>query len=182
MSDQDLVARAQAGQTHAFGLLVERHQDIAFSVALRLCGDRETAREVTQKAFIRAWRGIGSFRHDARFSTWLHRIVVNTANSHLGRRSTTEPIEAADDAIDTVFPDGFEALRREERVRWLRAGLAALNEIDAIVLTSFYLEERSIAEVAEATGLTEANVKVRLHRARGRLRRELKRTMNTDDL
>lgn len=182
MSDQDLVARAQAGQTHAFGLLVTCHQDMAFSVALRLCGDRQTAQDVTQKAFVRAWRSIGGFRHDARFSTWLHRIVVNTATSHLGRRPVTEDLEAVQEAVDTVFPTGFETLRREERVRWLRAGLTTLKEIDAIVLTSFYLEERSVAEVAEATGLTEANVKVRLHRARGRLRTALERTMNTDDL
>lgn len=83
----ELVRRAQTGDPAAFSELVRIHQDEVYTLAYRLTGDPHGASDVAQDAFVRAWRAIGRFRGDARFSTWLHRITVNTAWTHRTRRA-----------------------------------------------------------------------------------------------
>src|SRR5919199_4905880 len=84
--DAGLVARAQAGEREAFEELVRRHAEHLYAVVVRLVPDRHDAEEVTQEAFIRAWRAIGRFKGDARFFTWLYRIAINEARRHAQRR------------------------------------------------------------------------------------------------
>ena len=86
-ADEDLVALARSGDRAAFEELVQRHADRLFGVVLRMVSDRQEAEEVTQEAFLRAWRGLGGFKGDARFFTWLYRIGVNEARRRLERGS-----------------------------------------------------------------------------------------------
>jgi RNA polymerase sigma-70 factor (ECF subfamily) len=93
---QDLVEKAKLGDSEAFGELVAQHQHEVFTLAVRLMRDRDLAADVSQDAFIRAWRAMPKFRGDAKFSTWMHRITVNTAWTHRSKqkRVRLDPLES----------------------------------------------------------------------------------------
>ena len=100
VDEQALVRLAALGDDAAFGELVRIHQHEVYTVAVRMVSDRELAYDVSQEAFVRAWRAIPRFRGDAKFSTWMHRITVNTALTHLERRKRTKT-----DALDAMYVD-----------------------------------------------------------------------------
>jgi len=166
--ERELLARARSGDGEAFGELVRRHQETVYTLALRLVGP-DLAADVAQEAFLRAWRALPRFRGEAAFSTWLHRITVNTAWTlrRRDRRHLTQPLEG--DFEDTApLPERAGELA-EARAGLLRA-IAALNPGQRAVLVLRDLYGWSGAEVARELAITETTVKVRLHRARARLR------------
>ena len=170
--EHDLVERAIGGDADSFSELVRRHRDGWFTLALRLLGDRETAADVTQETAIRAWKSMGSFRQDSKFATWTHRIVVNTAWTlrRRAKRHATIPIEFVDDP--THDPLEFHAERLGIR-REIAAALLSLSAANRAVVVLKDVYGWSHAEVAEALGITVTAAKVRLHRARTLLRRDL---------
>ncbi len=168
-SDERLVAMSAAGDREAFTVLVRRHQDVVYSLALRLTGDPDAAGDATQEALIRAWRAIGSFRGDAAITTWLHRITVNTVWTHrrkVRRRQT--------DSIDTVAhlleaPDTAHPVRKAESAELGDRIDVALHSLPSgrravVVMKDVY--GWSHADIAESLGISVAATKVRLHRAR----------------
>ena len=166
--ERELVARAREGDREAFGELVWRHQDAVYTLALRLVG-RDLAADVAQEALLRAWRAMPRFRGDAAFSTWMYRITVNSAWTMRKRvaRHQTQPLE------DDVEDRGLRPERAGELAD-IRAGLtravAALTAGQRAVLVLRDVQGWSNAEVARELGITETTAKVRLHRARRRLR------------
>ncbi len=175
--DAQWVADARDGDPDAFRRLVDRYGDQAFETALRIVRSHEEAEEVTQDAFIRAWRALEGFRGDARFSTWLYRIVTRRAldvaargKRKRERETPQEPewIEAHAPASSGSGLAGAE-LRRLDRV------LARLDPVPRAAVTLLYLRDRSVAEIAEILDLPEGTVKTHLHRARAKLRREWER-------
>ena len=141
-------------------------------LAVRMVADRELAHDVAQEAFVRAWRAIDRFRGDAKFSTWMHRITVNTAFTHRDRRK-----RAAADPLDVVYQEPESESLSPERggesaaIRGpLGEALTALPESlrSVVVLKDVY--EWSHVEIAEHLGITVTAAKVRLHRARKSLR------------
>ena len=98
IGEHDLVRLAMGGDDAAFGELVRIHQQEVYTVALRMVTDRDLANDVAQEAFVRAWRAMGQFRGDAKFSTWMHRIAVNTALTHRERRKRTRT-----EALDAMY-------------------------------------------------------------------------------
>ncbi len=166
--ERELVERARNGDREAFGDLVWRHQDTVYTLALRLVGPNLAA-DVAQEALIRAWRAMPRFRGDAAFSTWLHRITVNTAWT-LRRRSARHQAQQLDDAIvDT----GLAPERAGELVEirtGLRRAIGKLSTGQRAVLVLRDVYGWSNGEVAHELGITQTTAKVRLHRARKRLR------------
>ncbi len=172
----DLVARAAAGEREAFDELVRQTHRDAFGLALRLTGDEEDARDVVQDAYLRAYRGIDRFRGDARFSTWLYRIVANCASTHTSRRRRHRHDSFVDD--DTIpdlrphaDPEGqaeVAALRNQldEAIRDLPPRLRSV-----IVLRDVY--DLPHEAIADELGISVSAAKVRLHRARRRLREQV---------
>jgi len=168
--DGALVARARVGDREAFEELVRRHADHVYGVARRLGLPGEPAREVTQEAFLRAWRGIGAFKGEARFSTWLYRIAFNESKRRLARDPRSAMAASLDDEGVIDPPD----LSGEPHARVahdeLRAALAravrglALKYRAPLILRD--IEGLSTAEAAAVLGLGEAAFKSRLHRAR----------------
>lgn len=172
----ELVGAARAGDTEAFGRLVEATHRETFTLAVRLTGNEEDARDVTQEAYLRAYRGLERFRGDARFTTWMYRITANCAASHLGRRNRHrhEPLPDAAELVDLrhdVDPElRADASELRDRV------LAGLDELPpklraVIVLRDVY--ELSHEAIAAELGITTTAAKVRLHRARLKLRSEV---------
>lgn len=177
----DLVQRAQGGEIAAFNTLVIRHQNAAYSLAFRFLRTREAAEDVTQEAFVRAWRAIDTFRGD-RFRSWLLRIVANAARDELRRRKR-RPQRSLDEtwddpdmaSIDPVEP-GLGPQERAEQTELrgvLERALAELPEEWRMVVLLSDVHGMSYEEVADAVDAPLGTVKSRLSRARARLRQLL---------
>jgi RNA polymerase sigma-70 factor, ECF subfamily len=174
MTEAALVARAQLGDMDAFEELVMTYADRLFAVLLRMLGDRSEAEDVAQEVMLRAWRGIGGFRGNSSFFTWLYRIAINEANRSLqktARRPLTVPVETS--ALQ-IPADGRDEPSRQAEQRELRAVLAgALASLPpdyraALVLRD--IEGLSTREAADIAGVGQAAFKSRLHQARLRVR------------
>jgi len=177
--ERELVSRAQQGDRAAFAALVRAHQDEVYTLARRLVGDPHMASDVAQDSLIRAWRALPRFRGDAKLSTWLYRITVNTAWTHKqrARRYRVAPIE---DYLEVAAPLGpghpeVAAETLELRGR-LRAALDRLPAAQRKVVVMKDVYGWSHAEIAESMGISVTAAKVRLHRARARLARDLEET------
>ena len=176
MEQAELIAAAQQGDRAAFDELVRQTFVDTFTLACRLTGNEEDARDVVQDAYLRAWRAIGKFRGEAQFSTWMYRITANASATHLRKRHRhrTEPLdevtEPADMRPETQPATAFDSADTLEHVA------AAINELppklrSVVVLKDVY--DLPHEAIAEELGITVAAAKVRLHRARRRLRDEL---------
>lgn len=164
-----LVELAKAGDRRAFTDLCLVHQNEVFNLALRLTANRELAADVAQEAFIRAWRSLPGFRGEAAFSTWLHRITVNTAWTSLRKwkDKSTHSLDTIVDLTDPRFDD--DAMDMFDVRAHIKSALERLpyGQRAVVVLKDVY--GWSHAEVAESLGITVTACKVRLHRAHLRL-------------
>lgn len=169
--DRALVARAREGDEEAFRMLVERHRDRAHALADRILRSAPDAEEVAQDAFVRAWRALPGFRGEAAFGTWLHRIVVRRALDRAAvlrnRRARESHAEEMDSLAVVEGRDAGEAARERRMSRLV----ARLPEAQRAAVTLYYLEDRSVENVASLLGLPENTVKTHLSRARAALRR-----------
>jgi len=183
-SDEQLAARAAAGDGPAFETLVTRYQSRVFRLACRLTGSESDAPDVLQETFLHVHRGLGSFRGESRFSTWLYRIATNAAL--MSRRARTRrPAESLEQFLPrfdaqgghAAEPADFEAAARADELidrnvlaQRAREGLERLPDLyrEAFVLRD--LEELPTAEVAALLGVEPAAVRQRVHRARLMLR------------
>jgi RNA polymerase sigma factor (sigma-70 family) len=168
--DRDIptIERILKGEVAAFKELVERHKDYAFTVALRILNSREEAEEAAQDAFIRAYNALATFNRDAKFSTWLYRIVVNCALTvQQKRKIKTEDLDKAQ--ILRGGNDAADGMKQKEQRYFIERALKLLSPDDVTMITLFYLKENSLEEIAESIGIETNTVKVKLHRARKRL-------------
>lgn len=188
--DSPLVAACRKGDVSAFEKLVLRHQGMVLNVAFRVLGDYEDACEVTQEAFLAAWRKLGEFRGAAKFSTWLTAIVINLSRNRLQQTRSRQRREGCslDDplpggagqlsaALPTGAPSALQELEDEEQRRALRHCIEALDDGFREVLVLRDMQELSCEETAAATGLPVGTVKSRLFRARDAVKNCLKRSM-----
>lgn len=173
-SDHELIQEVLTGNQAAYGELVTRYQSLAFTLAFRILGQREEAEEVAQDAFVKAYRHLADYRGQSRFSTWLYTIVNNTAISFLRKkkpdlRSLDEEgvLERVDSRDSSFRADGVEQKSRRDLVN---RAIRLLHPEDARILLLFYQAEQSLEEVASILGVETNTAKVRLHRARTRLR------------
>ena len=173
--EDELVARAAAGDRRAFSDLVARHQDEVYTLAVRLSGDREIGADVAQEAFVRAWRALPDFRGEARFSTWMYRITANTAYTHR-TRARRHNVGSLDELVNPPA-DEAPGPERTAEARDLGARLAiALEKLPrsqrmVVVLKDVY--GWTHREIAEHLDVSIPATKVRLHRGRSTLRAEL---------
>lgn len=160
------------GNINAFTRIVEKHKDHAYNLALRICGNREDAEEIAQDAFMKAYRSLKGFKMKSSFSTWLYRIVYNTAVSLVRTRkkgvlSLDEfPAEASDFLSNSS--SGEEA-EKEYRNSLVNFALQKIGEDDRALITLYYYEELETGEISEITGISKSNVKVKLFRARQKM-------------
>ncbi len=180
--DQQLIQKCLSGNTEAFGELVLRYQDRLYHALLLMVSSPEDARDLTQEAFVHAFRRLDSFRGDAAFYTWLFRIAVNATISFRRKaaRQKTGSIDLARDAVGEEprdpRPDSRPASRIEveERQKLVRRALSELSEEfrTAIVLTE--IEGMSYEEAAGIIECPIGTVRSRIHRARNELREKLR--------
>lgn len=170
----ELIERCKRGDESAWAELVEATYREVYTLCLRILGNPDDAAEATQDTYIKAWRGLGSWRGDAKFSTWLYRVASNTAISkYRGRkRRRAHEVHSEDSVLEQIpGPTSVEdtAGARLE-VEDLESALAALPELyrDAVVLRDVY--GYSIEEIASQLNVSDTAAKVRVHRGRKRLR------------
>lgn len=183
--DRALVVRAQGGDTRAFGELVERYQGRVFALTRRILKDPDEAEDALQETFLSAWRGLKSFKREARFSTWIFRIATNAALMRLRKRrpelvSLERPADDEErerpalEIADWAHTPEEELVDRETREAMERA-IAELPPDQAAVFHLRDVEGLSNEQAAEALGTTVAAAKSRLHRARLALRDRMSR-------
>jgi RNA polymerase sigma factor (sigma-70 family) len=176
VTDADLIARARAGDDRAFGMLVARHQTVAFRTAYVICGQAADAEDATQDAFIKARAAMARFREGAAFRPWLLTIVANEARNRrraAGRRhALAGRAAAAEDTRAPVPLPEAEALAGDDR-RELAAALRRLGPDHREVIVLRYILDLSEAECAAALNCRQGTVKSRLSRALTRLRTEM---------
>ncbi|MBN1815139.1 MAG: sigma-70 family RNA polymerase sigma factor [Anaerolineae bacterium] len=166
-SDAALVARARQGDQAAFEQLVRKHQRYAFNVAYRVLQDTTEAEDVTQEAFVRAWRGLPGFRGQAQFTTWLYRIVHNLCLNRLPKlRHDLLQIEPLEDMLDDSTPSPPDLFETQEQMTFLHAELERMPEKYRLVLSLRYLQHLSYEEIAAALDVPTGTVKTHIHRAR----------------
>jgi len=187
-ADAELAARAADGDDAAFERIMRRHNRLLFRTARSILNSDAEAEDALQEAYLRAWRALGSFRSEARLSTWLVRIVINEALGRMRRRGAQvlafDPtIDLSDVSLEDVMegnPDDRpdRAAMRSEVRTLMEACIDALPEAFRTVFMLRAVEEMSVEEVSAALGLPEATVRTRFFRARGLLREGLARDID----
>ena len=181
MNERQLVIRAQQGDTAAFEALVDHYARYAYNVALRLVRNPEEAEDLAQEAFLRAWRSIKDFRQEAKFSTWLYRIVTNLCYNRLPQlRRELLLIEPEDAAFD--LPDQQQAveaaLLSAEQLSAIHAAVDRLPDTYRLLIALRHLQGMSYNEIADVTDLPLGTVKTGIYRGR----RLLKSALESSDI
>lgn len=185
-SDAEWVKRVQSGETEAYEVLVRRHQNRIFGLLFRWLGDYDDAADAAQDVFLAAFRGIGNFRGEAAFGTWLYRIATNHAKNRrkqmAARQQRTVPLETTDShgenpgpaaTLAAPDPNPAQALEQRERERWVQQALNSLDVDEALVILMKDFQGMSYDEMAQVLQVPRGTVKSRLHRARQALKEKL---------
>lgn len=177
LSDNEIISQVLNGNQAAYAELVNRYQNYVFTLTLRMVKGREDAEEVAQDVFIKAYRYLADFRGASKFSTWLYTIVNNTCITWLRKKRLdvhsldNEQVFARADNIDSGAR--ADLVEQKSRQAMVNEAIALLNRDDAEIITLFYKAEQSLEETAQVLGIEVNAAKVRLHRARGRLKEKM---------
>jgi RNA polymerase sigma-70 factor (ECF subfamily) len=167
-----VIDKIKSGDFSACNFIVDKYKAFVFNICIRVVKNREDAEEVAQDSFIKAFKSIDGFKHESKFSTWLYRITFNNAISKTRGKKvfSTEINENVSESINLSYvSDGLENLNRVDRKTVLQKAMTNLSEEEYLLVSLYYFEENSIAEVAEVTGLESNYIKVKVHRARKKL-------------
>lgn len=180
-SDIELIEQTLAGNQSAYADLVKRHQRFVFTLALRFAKTREDAEEIAQDCFIKAYRSLNSFQRQSKFTTWLYSIVYTTAMTALRKKRVgTDSIDDENTYIQIESQTGgydVDNAENKSRSYYLNQAIAQLLPDDATIITLFYNGEQSLEEIGQTMGIEPNTVKVKLFRARQRLKEKLERNL-----
>lgn len=177
--ENDLIDQILGGRQEAYARLVDHYKSYAYTIALKVLNNRPEAEEAAQDGFIKAFHHLKSFNRKARFSTWLYRIIFNTAISYKRKhRVVMESLEHHDKGVES----SETSLERDDKEVFVAKAMQSLNEADRMAIQLYYIREFSLEEVAEMMGQQVNTLKVRVHRARQRLADELTRILKSEAL
>jgi RNA polymerase sigma-70 factor (ECF subfamily) len=182
LDDTVHVEKIKRGETAAFASLVEKHKDMVFTIIVKIVKRPEDAEEIAQDVFLKVFEKLDGFRGESKFSTWLYRIAYNAAISKTRQRRLE--VQALDDftinnySLDEVKEE-LETLSPEEQQSILKSALEELSDDDYLIVKLFYLEELPVKDISQITELSQANVKVKLHRIRKKLYCTMKETVGS---
>ena len=174
LNDNEIISKVLGGDQQAYALLVDRYQRYVFTLTLRFLKTREDAEEVAQDVFIKVYRSLADFRGASKFSTWLYTIVNTTCITFLRKKRLEthsldhEKVFEAADSIDSGMRANL--VEQKSKVAMVNQAIRLLNTDDAEIITLFYKGEQTLDEIATILAIEPNAAKVRLHRARTRLK------------
>ena len=178
-SDREIIALVLKGDEKKYELLVYKYQSFAFTIALRYAKNREDAEELSQSAFVKAYLNLKDYRGEAKFSAWLYTIVSSLCLSFLRKKKLeihsldNEAVFERANANESNLPSNI--IEQHSRLNLLNRAIEKLSPEDAKVLTLFYKAEQSLVEIAQILHIEPNNAKVKLHRARQRLKETMEK-------
>lgn len=176
-TDNEIISQVLTGNQGAYAQLVDRYQNYVITLVLRLVKSREDAEELAQDAFVKAFKYLKDFRGDSKFSTWLYTIVNNTCITFLRKKRLevqsldNEQVFSRADNLDSGLR--ADTVEQKSKQTMVNEAISLLNPDDAMVITLFYKAEQSLEETAAVLGIEINAAKVRLHRARARLKEKM---------
>ncbi len=174
--DNETIGRVLNGDVAAYASLVAKHKNLVFSIVVKIVNNREDAEEISQDVFLKAYQSLNTFERKSKFSTWLYRIAYNAAISKT-RKKKVEMVALEETVITNYSTDeigrNMNELEETSRQFILEKALQRLPEEDSLLITLYYKNENSIEDISDITGLSNSNVKVRLHRIRKKLYEEM---------
>ncbi len=175
-SDLLVIEKVLQGDTAVYAVLVERYRNMAFTLAYHIILNREDAEELVQDSFVKAFASLWSFKRNSKFSTWLYRIIVNTTlnKQRLKKLNMVDMDATADEDFGSVASEPLFNFTRDEQRKYIRLAIQSLGENERLCITLYYLNELSVEEVNQLTGISISNIKVLLHRGRKKIYSELK--------
>ena len=171
-NDQLYINKVINGDANAFAYLVDNYKNMVFSLAFKMTKNREEAEEVSQDTFIKAYRSLSKFKGDSKFSTWLYRIAYHACLDSIKKnKNHNQSFEINDITYNQIksVDNILEGIERKERAKIMDECLLKLPEEERSIIWMFYYDELSLKEIMEITLLSEANLKVKLHRARKKM-------------
>ena len=177
--DEEIINRILKGEQSAFAVLVEKYQNYVFTMVLRFIENREDAEEITQDVFVKAYRSLADFRGDSKFSTWLFTISRTTCLSFLRKKNLD--IQSLDNERTGLQLENRESVfnanqvEQKSRHALLHQAIAMLSRDDAQILNLFYKGDQTLEEIGKIIRLDPNTVKVKLHRARQRLKEKMEK-------
>ena len=178
-SDIELISTVLKGDQQAYALIVDRYQSFVFTLVLRYIKSREDAEEVAQDIFVKAYRALADFKGASKFSTWLYTIVTTTCISFLRKKKLDIHSLDNEKVLETIEnrDSGMSAnqVEQKSRIAMVNQAIALLSPDDAEIVQLFYKGEQTLEEIARVLGIEANNVKVRLHRARTRLKEKMQK-------
>ena len=184
LGDNEIISRVLKGEQNAYAELVKRYQAYVFTLVLRMLKTREDAEEVAQDVFIKAYRSLADFRGESKFSTWLYTIANTTSITFLRKKKLdvhsldNEKVFEVADSKDSGFRANL--VEQKSRVNMVNEAIAMLSPDDAGIITLFYKAEQNLEEIARILRLETNTVKVRLHRARTRLKEKMEKNFSEE--
>jgi RNA polymerase sigma factor (sigma-70 family) len=177
--DNEIIQSVLKGDQALYAQLVKRYQNFVFTIALRYTPNREDAEEIAQDVFVKAYRSLADFRGESKFSTWLYTIVTTTCITFLRKKKVTihsldneQVFEMADNQNSAFRANQVE---QKSKVQVLNEAIRLLSVDDARIITLFYQAEQSLEEIGRIIGVDPNTAKVKLHRARQRLKEKMEK-------
>lgn len=175
-SNEELLARCKEQDEAALRELLRRHERPVYSLLYRMLGNREDSEDALADVFVKVWRSAAGFRGASKFTTWLYRIAGNTARDVLRSRKARPEVTMDDeiltetDLVGTASADPETCVINADEIAGIEMAMQKLSEEDRLIVGLYHIQECSLEEIAEITGLNRSNLKVKLFRARRKLR------------
>ena len=189
-NDSDLIKKTLEGDDHSFSLLVDKHKDFVFSMAVRILQNEQLAEEVAQDSFLNAYKSLKTFEGKSKFSTWLYRITYNVTLNALKKEnrnrnlfSDQEPEDYVSNSSSNQINDStLDNIVRNDNGNIVRESVAKLPSKFASILTMYHLNQMKYDEISELTNLPVGTVKSHIHRGRILLKTLILENYNKQEL
>jgi RNA polymerase sigma-70 factor, ECF subfamily len=184
LTDTEIISRVLKGDQQVFAELVSRYQNYVFTLVMRFTENREDAEEVSQDVLVKAYRSLADFRGDSKFSTWLYTIARTSSITFLRKKKLeTTSIDNEKTMIQLENRESsFSAntIEQKSRIQMVNEAIRLLSVDDAQIITLFYKAEQSLEEMGKILGMEPNTVKVKLHRARVRLKEKMEKHFSNE--
>lgn len=175
------IDKVKNGDHASYAFLVNKYKDMVYSIAIKILRDADDANDIAQDCFIKAYQQIHKFEGKSKFSTWLYTIVYRTCVTKL-KENKVETVAMGDEIseISDHLPGQFEQLQARQVKQYVQAAIQKLPQIDALLVTLYYINDLPVKEIEEITGLSKPNIKIKLYRARKVLEKDLKFLLDSE--